>query len=66
MLTVSQYCSAEQQLVAKLPESISFIDGTVLPLALSTAAASIFQKQNLALQLPAIDSKPNGQLVVIW
>lgn len=58
--------AVEQQLVAILPENITYTQGSVLPLALCTAAVMLFQKDTLALDLPSIESVPNGKVVVAW
>lgn len=60
------YCAAFTTLAAKLPVNVSYTQGCVLPLALSTAATSLFQKGNLEMQHPLIDAKPNGKGVLIW
>ncbi|KAK3072324.1 hypothetical protein LTR53_007017 [Teratosphaeriaceae sp. CCFEE 6253] len=60
------YCAADEALSAKLPESVSFAEGCVLPLAMCTAAASLFQKSNLGLPLPKLDTKPSGKVLVVW
>ena len=52
--------------VAPIPESMSFEQGAVLPLAISTAAAALYQKSQLALPYPAKDSKPVNKTVLIW
>lgn len=39
-------------LTAKLPDSVSYVEGTVLPLTLSTAATSLYQSDSLELPLP--------------
>lgn len=53
-------------LTAPIPESISFDEATVLPLALSTAAAGLYQSNHLDLPLPKPDAqKADGQGKVI-
>jgi NADPH:quinone reductase-like Zn-dependent oxidoreductase len=37
-----------------------------LPLALSTAAVGLFQKDQLALKYPTVPPKPNGEALLIW
>lgn len=64
--TYQLYCAVEESLATKLPDNVSFSEGCVLPLALSTAAASIYQKENLGLPFPTLDPKPNGKAVLIW
>jgi len=53
----------------KLPEAVSFTDGCVLPLALCTAASSLFQKGNLGLPLPGLDlkaTKSEAKVLLVW
>ncbi|KAK8040885.1 hypothetical protein PG994_013892 [Apiospora phragmitis] len=53
--------------VAKLPDSVSFEEGVVLPLALSTAAAGLFQPDHLGLDKPSHNpTKKNGKTVLVW
>ncbi|KAK1073490.1 hypothetical protein LTR74_001899 [Friedmanniomyces endolithicus] len=63
------YCAAFEGLTAKLPEAVGFTDGCVLPLALCTAASSLFQKENLGLPLPGLDvnaSKSEAKVLLVW
>ncbi|KAK7954610.1 zinc-binding alcohol dehydrogenase domain-containing protein cipB [Apiospora saccharicola] len=52
--------------VAKLPDNISFEEGVVLPLALSTAAAGLFQPDHLGLDKPSLKPTKNGKTVLVW
>ena len=45
---------------------MSYESAAVLPLALSTAACGLFQKDQLALQYPSVRSKPTGKTLLIW
>ncbi|THV46183.1 hypothetical protein BGAL_0408g00050 [Botrytis galanthina] len=52
-----------------LPDSLSFAQGAVLPLAISTASAGLFQKDTLNLPLPSATSKTetdNKDTILIW
>ncbi|KAK0272615.1 hypothetical protein LTR35_012061 [Friedmanniomyces endolithicus] len=63
------YCAAFEGLTAKLPENVEFTDGCVLPLALCTAASSLFQKDNLGLPLPGLylnSSKTETKVLLVW
>lgn len=60
------YNTVEQTLVTKLPENVSYTNGSVLPLALCTAAVMLFQQDTLALDLPKINPSSNGKVVVAW
>lgn len=61
------YVAMSERGVTKLPDSISYAQGSVLPLGISTAMDALFQKHTLALDLPRIDSKPNSKgVVLVW
>ncbi|OCK77228.1 zinc-binding oxidoreductase CipB [Lepidopterella palustris CBS 459.81] len=60
------YCCVTSKLVSKLPDNVSYTDAAVLPLGLSTAAVSLFQKDTLALPHPQINPKPNGKVILVW
>jgi NADPH:quinone reductase-like Zn-dependent oxidoreductase len=50
-----------------IPQSISFEEAAVLPLGLATAAAALFLKNRLGLQLPTTPKrKSTGKTVLIW
>lgn len=62
-----EYTVLRTNLVAKIPDRISFEDACVLPLGLSTAACAMFEKDQLALQWPT--SPPNrhtGKTLLVW
>lgn len=62
------FSKTNEALVAKLPENLSYAQGTVLPVALSTAAACLFQKEHLGLPFPKSGPRPQftGGVVLIW
>lgn len=53
-------------LAAPIPSELSFEQAAVLPLAVSTAASALFQKDGLALRHPATAMKATGGTVVVW
>lgn len=53
-------------LTVALPDHISYDAGTVLPLAISTAAAGMYQKDHLGLPLPSTSPKSSGKTLLIW
>lgn len=61
-----KFNTVEQSLVAKIPDNVKYTEACVLPLAMCTAAVTLFQKDTLALDLPRLDAKPNGQVVLAW
>ncbi|KAM0243959.1 hypothetical protein ACHAP5_006722 [Fusarium lateritium] len=52
----------------KIPEAMSSADASVLPLTAVTAACALFQKDQLALQLPSIRTNraSTGETIVVW
>jgi NADPH:quinone reductase-like Zn-dependent oxidoreductase len=64
----SLYCRIPAGNAAILPESITYTQGVVLPLAIDTAAAGFYQKDYMGLDFPSVDSKPNskGEVVVVY
>jgi NADPH:quinone reductase-like Zn-dependent oxidoreductase len=53
-------------MAAAIPHTMSYENATVLPLALSTAACGLFQKDHLALEYPSATPKPTGKVLLIW
>jgi len=60
------FFSAGEGGLAKIPDHVSYVDASVLPLGISTAASGLFQSDTLALPLPRIDAKPTGKVVLVW
>ena len=53
-------------MAAPIPNTLSYENAVVLPLALSTAACGLFQKDHLALQYPSATPKPTGETLLVW
>jgi len=51
---------------APIPDNMSFEAASVMPLGLATAAAGLFEKDQLDLQYPQPDEKPTGKTVLVW
>ncbi len=49
-----------------IPSTLTYESAAVLPLALSTAACGLFQKDQLGLQYPSTSPKPTGKTLLIW
>jgi NADPH:quinone reductase-like Zn-dependent oxidoreductase len=49
-----------------IPSTLSYESAAVLPLGASTAACSLFQKDQLALQYPSVPPKPTGKTLLVW
>lgn len=45
---------------------MAYEDAAVLPLALSTAACGLFQKDQLGLEYPSATAKPTGKTLLVW
>lgn len=60
------YCAVAEGLTVRLPDSIGFVQGCVLPLGLCTAATSLFQKGNLRLPFPQLKPERTGKVLVVW
>ncbi|KAF4960750.1 hypothetical protein FSARC_10379 [Fusarium sarcochroum] len=57
-----------EHLTIKVPEGMSSADASVLPLTTVTAACALFQKDQLALQLPRIEKHrtTTGERILVW
>ncbi|KAG0653608.1 hypothetical protein C6P46_002380 [Rhodotorula mucilaginosa] len=62
-----KYSVVSALLTSPIPDSVSFDEATVLPLALSTAAAGLYQRDHLDLPLPKADAtKAEGKVVLVY
>ncbi|MGY2896651.1 zinc-binding alcohol dehydrogenase family protein [Deinococcus sp. UYEF24] len=60
------YAVVLERLTCPLPGHLTYEQGAVLPLGLSTAACGLFQKDQLALRHPSTTPVPTGQTLLIW
>lgn len=60
------YTVVKQQVVTRIPDSMSFEAATTLPLGFSTAAAGLFQDDNLGLKNPTIASQKTADTLLVW
>lgn len=60
------YTVLKAVLVSVIPMTMSFSQAVVLPCALSTAAAGLFQATALSMSKPSIDPQDQGASVLIW
>ncbi|KAK3723032.1 hypothetical protein LTR37_002178 [Vermiconidia calcicola] len=51
---------------AILPDRFEYKQGVVLPLAIDTAACGFYEEGYMQLELPSLDAKPNGRVVVVY
>lgn len=62
-----KYVAVDASLAAALPDAMAFAEAAVLPLALSTAAAGLFEAGQLALDHSRLgDAVPREEVVVVW
>lgn len=61
-----EYCVAETELVAKIPDDVSYTQAAVLPLGMSTAAVSLFEEENMGLELPRLKREKRERVVLVW
>ncbi|KAL1639657.1 hypothetical protein SLS58_007716 [Diplodia intermedia] len=60
------YSKTLETVVSPIPDSLSFEDAAVLPLAISTAAAGLYQKPHLALPFPSTNPQPTDKTLLVW
>lgn len=61
------YVVVDAGLAAALPDTLPFEEAAVLPLAISTAAAGLFENDQLALDHSHLgDAAPRDEVVVVW
>lgn len=61
------YVAVDASLAAVLPAAVAFEEAAVLPLAISTAAAGLFEKDQLGLDYSRLgNAAPRDEVVVIW
>lgn len=61
------YVVVLDNMASPIPPTASYEDAAVIPLAISTAACALFQKDYLALQYPTVPrAKATGETLLIW
>ena len=62
-----KYVILRQEATTALPDSVTFEQAAVLPLAVATAACGLFLDDQLGLRAPSVErSEPSGRTVLIW
>jgi len=62
-----KYVILRQEASTAIPDSMSFEQAAVLPLAVATAACGLFLEDQLGLQAPSVEPlEPKGKTVLIW
>jgi NADPH:quinone reductase-like Zn-dependent oxidoreductase len=61
------YTIVSDFMAARIPNSISYEQACVLPLAVSTASCALYQEDQLALEVPTVPARPStDKTVLIW
>jgi NADPH:quinone reductase-like Zn-dependent oxidoreductase len=60
------YTVLQANMAAQIPGSMPYEDAAVLPLALSTAACALFEKDCFALEHPSLSPRPKGETLLVW
>jgi NADPH:quinone reductase-like Zn-dependent oxidoreductase len=61
------YVAVDAALTSALPDAVAFKDAAVLPLAVTTAAAGLFEQKQLGLDYTHLGrAAPREEIVVIW
>ena len=61
------YCAVDSSFMAKIPDSVAFKNGVVLPLPFATATVSLYEEDMLNLDRPqAPYAPPNGKVLIVW
>ncbi|ENH64092.1 Zinc-binding alcohol dehydrogenase domain-containing protein cipB [Fusarium oxysporum f. sp. cubense race 1] len=53
-------------LVCPIPDSLSFGEAAVAPLAVTTAAVNLYHRSHLGLPLPSLNLQPSGKAILVW
>jgi len=61
-----EYTVVLAHMAAPIPRTMPYERASVLPLALSTAACGLFQKDHLALHYPSAAPTPTGETLLVW
>ena len=61
-----QYTNVPAVLTSLIPDSATFTEAAVLPLAISTASAGLYQPGYLELPYPTASPKDSGKVILVW
>lgn len=61
-----EYTVILQNMASPIPDDMPYENAAVLPLALSTAACGLFEKDQLALKYPSVPPEPTGRTLLVW
>ncbi|KAJ4319714.1 hypothetical protein N0V94_003773 [Neodidymelliopsis sp. IMI 364377] len=60
------YVTLLDRVASTIPDDMSFEAASVLPLGLATAAAGLFEKDQLGLGYPQLNPKRTGKTLLVW
>lgn len=60
------YTAVLDHMAAPIPATLAYENAAVLPLALSTAACGLFQRDQLALEHPSATAMSTGKVLLVW
>jgi NADPH:quinone reductase-like Zn-dependent oxidoreductase len=61
-----QHVVVLERVCSPIPEGVSFSQAAVLPLGLSTAAAGLYERDQLALPFPILDAPQRDDVILVW
>lgn len=61
-----EYTIIQPPFCSVIPKTLSFERAAVIPLCIATAAAGLYQKDHLQLQLPSLNPTPLDKTLLIW
>ncbi|WBO23819.1 zinc-binding alcohol dehydrogenase family protein [Sphingomonas abietis] len=56
----------QEHVTSRIPDALSFEAACVLPLAIATASAALFQQDFLAMRPPSDGAAPTGATLLVW
>ncbi|CAD0019216.1 unnamed protein product [Aureobasidium pullulans] len=63
---VTEFYPCPEILTSKIPEQVSYTDAVVLPLAISTASAGLYQRATSSCPTRLPSPKSSGKVILIW
>ena len=60
------YSATRATMVGKIPSHVSYTEASVLGMAMNTAAAGLYQKDNMGLPYPQVRRKSVGKSFLVW
>lgn len=60
------YSVASERLMARIPDTLTFEEASVLPLSISTAAAGLYLPEFLGLPCPTLGPRTSAGTLLIW